>query len=179
MARTCPTLIIVAGLFLAWHAVLVADEPGGPVRDAARQLATPDGPREYMVAIRFIEAKTLYSAPRVRVRDGQTANVLDHTQTPFVIGETVALGIKSPAIRVVTEGVSIDVKVTGTEALDQVLLDLAAERQKIDKVAENGPYQSVRTGSVKKQVLERVRLGEKTRVDFPDRQLEIIVTAAD
>ena len=179
MPRSYPSSIILAGLFLSWQALLAAGEPQDLKPNGAAVEKTDAMSREFLVAIRFVWQQNSLSAPKVRLRDGQTANVIDQTQRPFVIGETVTFGIKSPAIRVVTEGTSIDVKTTSTDAADHVLLDLSAEQQKIDKVAENGAYQSVRTASVKKQVLQRVELGAKTLVELADVRLEVVVTAVD
>lgn len=179
MPRSYPTLIIVAGLFLTWQALLAAGEPQDLKPDGAAVEKPAPMSRKFQVAIRFVGPQKSLSAPKVRLRDGQTASVFDQSQSPFVIGETVTFGIKSPAIRVVTEGTSIDVKATSTDSANHVLLDLSAEQQKIDEVAQNGAYQSVRIGSVIKQVLKRVKLGEKTFLDFADLQLEVVVTAAN
>src|SRR5262249_13158747 len=72
-------------------------------------------------------------APKVAVFNGQTANVMNTSQTPFVVGMKEVKGARAPQIRVVSEGTTLRMRPladrTGT-----IHLDFAATFTKIRKV---------------------------------------------
>jgi len=156
----------------------MAAEPGSV---APRAAAAPATSRDFVVRVKFVGDSIEFFAPKVRIHDGQSATVADETQRAFVIGETTVDGARKPAIRVASEGTRLDVRVTSSSDAEHVLLDLTAEFQEIvdDEAKQSGPFQTVRVKSNRRQLFQRVRLGQKTVVEFDDVKLEIVVAAVE
>jgi hypothetical protein len=92
-------------------------------KEARRWLGRCDGEK----------SSEILQAPRVTVLNGQTAQVADASQTPFVVGMKDVKGALAPQIRVVSEGTSLQLRPLADRA-GTIHLDFAASFSKIRKV---------------------------------------------
>ncbi len=85
---------------------------------------------------------------------------------------------KGSGLSFLSESTEVEVTASSTGQDDRVLLDLTAEKE---QTRRSMPLEtpSTRSSSFKTHVVENVRLGEKTLIDFSNRKLEVTVTAAD
>ncbi len=90
--------------------------------------------------------------PRVHVFNGQTASVMDTSQTPFVVGVKKVKQMHEPQIRVVSEGTTLQVRPVA-DRCGAVHLDFAATFSKIRKV-ETMTFGDASSDEVKIQVPE-------------------------
>ena len=91
-------------------------------------------------------------APRVHVFNGQTASVMDASQTPFVVGVKKVEQMHQPQIRVVSEGTTLQLRPVA-DRCGAIHLDFAATFSKIRKV-ETMTFGEAPSGEVKIQVPE-------------------------
>jgi len=128
-------------------------------------------------------------APRITLRDGQTATVSDISQRAFVTAvknrQDGKRQVSEPVITLLSEGVRIDLTVEG---VDRPLptLDVTVEYSKIDGVEQvsltddpNGStIQAPRLVTTKVRTLKSVRLGETTTIKLgknDPRSVELVV----
>ena len=169
--------------------------PGSLADENSKPAAVPS----YTVTCKLIDrtkvdgAPEAMTPPKVSVRDGKTAQIVNQVQRPFVVAASPIVGddevtAHQPVIAVLSEGVTVDFRVN-TNGSGLVTLDLTIEEQTIvdveikEVVPGKVAIQSPRLRLTKQRVFELVKLGQPISIalDGKDvkeskRLLEFVVT---
>ena len=155
---------------------------------AASFMAAKESKPDFVLETRIVggaNSKDL-QAPKIFLFDGQTANIADQSQTPFVTAIEKVAGAgnetaQQPVITVLSAGITIEAKVRSMGD-SHASVDITVENSKIASVkeqkAEHGvTVQSPTLECTKVRTLIVVRLGEKTTIagDDQGRSVELVV----
>ncbi|MBI2824069.1 MAG: hypothetical protein HYX69_05170 [Planctomycetia bacterium] len=149
----------------------------GDCSDAGpRQGVTPSGKTaaEYVVRV-VLEPKGHKAwATQVRLADGETADVVDTKRFSREVGEKVDDGRTTPIVSFATSGKTVAVTIVGADE-DTVIADITAELTTFEKTPAGKPNPPLSANTVKRRVVERLRLAESLAFPVSDA-LSVTVT---